>query len=101
MYDIGNLITSILVIMNPVITKTTNEEVVAIIKSNLPILMAKNGIRTIEELRVRTGISRATLTSIYYGKGKGVQFQTLGTLCKVLDAGVGDILEYENKEETA
>lgn len=66
-----------------------------VIKSKLPIIMAKNGIRTIEDLRERTGISRTTLTAIYYGKGKGVQFQTLGKLCKVLKVDVGDIFEIE------
>ncbi|WP_289141558.1 helix-turn-helix transcriptional regulator [uncultured Brevibacillus sp.] len=71
------------------------------IKSNLPILMAKNRIRTVAELSERTGISRTTLTAIYYGKGKGVQYQTLLTLCSLFNVGVGEILEVVIVEKTA
>ncbi|MGG1249882.1 helix-turn-helix transcriptional regulator [Brevibacillus agri] len=71
------------------------------VKSNLPLLMAKHRIRTVAELSERTGISRATLTAIYYGKGKGVQYQTLETLCKLFKVGVGDILEFVDMEKTA
>ena len=71
------------------------------IKSNLPMLMAKQRIRTIAELAERTGISRNTLTAIYYGKGKGVQYQTLLVLCRFFNVGLGEILELVNKEESA
>jgi putative transcriptional regulator len=72
-----------------------------VIKSNLPMLMAKQRIRTIAELAERTGISRNTLTAIYYGKGKGVQYQTLLVLCRFFNVGLGEILELVNKEESA
>lgn len=71
------------------------------IKSNLPLLMAKCGIRSVAELSERTGISRTTLTAIYYGKGKGVQYQTLLTLCSLFNVGVGEILEIVEIEKTA
>jgi putative transcriptional regulator len=71
------------------------------IKSNLPILMAKHGIRTIAELSERTGISRNALSSIYYGKGKGVQYQTLTALCKLFKVSVGEILEWVDSETVA
>lgn len=78
--------------------KTTNgcmkERGDSMIRSNLPVLMAQRGIRTIEELKQSTGISRGTLTEIYYGKGKGVQFKTLDNLCGVLGVDVGEILKH-------
>ena len=70
------------------------------IKSNLPILMAEHGIRTVAELSERSGLARNTLTAIYYGKGKGVQYQTLLTLCSLFNVGVGDILKLVEVKKT-
>nr|WP_239586415.1 helix-turn-helix transcriptional regulator [Brevibacillus laterosporus] len=67
-------------------------------KSNLPILMAKDGIRTVAELSEKTGISKTTLRAVYYGKGKGVQYQTLIALCRFFKVGIGDILELKREE---
>ncbi|MGG0756706.1 helix-turn-helix domain-containing protein [Brevibacillus laterosporus] len=71
------------------------------IKSNLPILMAKFGIRTVAELSEKTDISRTTLRAIYYGKGKGVQYQTLLVLCRFFKVGIGDILECDLETKSA
>ncbi|GIO03023.1 hypothetical protein J5TS2_36910 [Brevibacillus halotolerans] len=68
------------------------------LKSNLPILMAKDGIRTVAELSEKTGISKTTLRAVYYGKGKGVQYQTLIVLCRFFKVGIGDILELKREE---
>lgn len=64
------------------------------IKSNLPILMAQNGCRSISKVSKTTGISRTTLTAIYYGTCKGVQYDTLDKLCAFFDCQIGDILVY-------
>ncbi|MGG0794635.1 helix-turn-helix transcriptional regulator [Brevibacillus laterosporus] len=71
------------------------------VKSNLPILMAKQGIRSIAELAEKTEISRTTLTAIYYGKEKGVQYHTLLVLCRFFKVGIGEILECELENQSA
>ena len=65
------------------------------IVSNLAVVMAKRRIRTVEELYNQTGISRAALTRLYYGRGEGVHFSTLEGLCRVLDCDVGDLLHMQ------
>jgi len=41
-----------------------------------------------------TGISRTTLTNLYYRRLNGISFEVLGKLCRYLDCSVSDILEY-------
>ena len=43
-----------------------------------------------------TGISRTTLTNLYYRKA--VSFDTLDKLCKSLHCGIDDILDYTATE---
>ncbi len=45
-----------------------------------------------------TGISRTTLTNLYYRRSKAVSFDTLDKLCKSLHCGIGDILDYTAAE---
>lgn len=47
---------------------------------NLPVLLAERKLR-ISKVTADTGISRTTLTAMYYGTGVGVQFETLDKLC--------------------
>ncbi|MDQ0175984.1 helix-turn-helix domain-containing protein [Bacillus chungangensis] len=70
------------------------------IKSNLPILLAKKRIN-ISDVSRDTGLSRATLSSLFHESGKGVKFETLSKLCSYLECGVGEILEYEKSENIA
>lgn len=63
------------------------------IKSNLSILLAKQKLK-ISDVSRETGISRTTLTALYYEHGKGVQFETLRILCNYFKCNVGDILEF-------
>jgi putative transcriptional regulator len=71
-----------------------------VIKSNLPVLMAKHGVRTLAEVVRQTGLSRTTLTAVYYSRGKGIQFDTMDALCEMFGVGVGELLVY-TKEETS
>jgi len=50
----------------------------------------------ITDVSVATGISRTTLTNLYYRRSKGVQFNTLTKLCDYLECGPTDILGYED-----
>lgn len=48
----------------------------------------------ISKVAAETGISRTTLTNLYYRKAKGITLETLGTLCAYLNCSVADLLEY-------
>ncbi len=63
------------------------------IKSNLSVLMAKRKCRNIVKISADTGISRTTLTSLYYDKSMGIQFETLDKLCKYFDCDIKDIID--------
>lgn len=41
-----------------------------------------------------TGISRTTLTALKRRNSKGIQFETLNTLCGYLNCEIGENLEY-------
>lgn len=42
-----------------------------------------------------TGLSRTTLTSLYYNQAKGVHFKTLVTICDALGCHIYDLLTLE------
>lgn len=63
------------------------------IKSNLAIIMAEKKIK-ISELSRKTGISRVTLTSLYYNNSGGIQFDTLNNLCNFFNVKPSDLLLY-------
>ena len=50
------------------------------LKSNLNVLLAERNLK-ITQVSNETGISRTTLTSLINGNSKGIQFDTLNTLC--------------------
>ena len=67
-----------------------------IIDNRLAVLMAER-LEKITVIAKKTGISRTTLTSIYYKKCKCITFDVLGRLCKYFNCQIQDILIY--KEE--
>lgn len=69
------------------------------IKSNLHVLMGQRKIKSIRQLSELTGISRLSLTKIYDGEGKGIEYATLSTLCKFFECNVGDLLYFEEEEQ--
>lgn len=52
----------------------------------------------ISEVHRLTGISRTTLTKLYYGEGNAVSYAVLAKLCTALNCDVADILEVQQKE---
>lgn len=64
------------------------------IKNKLSVLMAERLI-SVTDISKETGISRSTLTSIYYRKAKGITFDVLNKLCEYFDCEVSDILEHK------
>ena len=59
------------------------------------LLIDRNMKRT--ELRIASGISSSTLAKL--GKNESVQVDVLDKICKTLNCGVDDIVEYVATEE--
>lgn len=68
------------------------------IRVNLDVAMAKRRISS-SELCERIGITAANLSILKNNKGKAVRFSTLDAICRTLDCGVDEILEYVPEEE--
>lgn len=63
------------------------------IKIKLAEFMAKRKCRNINKISAETGISRTTLTNLYYDKSTGIQFDTLEKLCEYFSCRIGDLIE--------
>jgi len=59
-------------------------------------MMAKRKM-TLNELSHRVGLTTVNLSILKTGKAKGIRFDTLNSICIVLDCQPGDILEYRNE----
>lgn len=70
------------------------------IVNKFSVLLAQRLLK-ISVLAKATGISRVTLTNLYYRRTKQIDLETLDKLCCYLQCGVGDILEFQkgNKKE--
>lgn len=66
---------------------------------NLDVMMAKRKM-SLNELSERLNITTANLSILKTGKAKAIRFSTLEAICHVLDCQPGDILAYEDDEET-
>ena len=60
------------------------------ISKKVPVLMAQRFIK-LSKLSRDTGISRSTLTKIYYSKSEMISFDVLDKLCKYFDCEISDI----------
>ncbi len=56
-------------------------------------MMAKRKM-SLNELSQRVGLTTVNLSILKTGKAKGVRFDTLASICSVLDCQPGDILEF-------
>lgn len=63
------------------------------LKNNLSRMMGEQRLK-IHELEKLSGVSRSTLTRLYYNKSNAINFNTLENLCKALNCTTSDILEY-------
>jgi putative transcriptional regulator len=63
---------------------------------NLDVMLAKRKM-SLTELSERVGITMSNLSILKTGKAKAVRFETLESICEVLDCQPGDILEYRAK----
>ena len=60
---------------------------------NLDVMMAKRKV-SLNELSSKVGLTLSNLSILKTGKAKAIRFNTLESICKVLDCQPGDILEY-------
>lgn len=67
------------------------------IKNNFSTLLGAKRLK-ISDVSRDTGISRQTLTPLYYGREAGISYRVLGKLCSYLNCSVGDLLEVEREE---
>ncbi len=49
---------------------------------------------TSRELAAKIGIAEQNLSTLRSGKARGVRFNTLEAICRVLDCQPGDLLEF-------
>lgn len=70
----------------------------------MPIMISNRFSRLLGERLLKiskvaedTGISRTTLTNLYYRRSTAISFEVLDKLCKYLDCQINDIIEYKNE----
>lgn len=53
---------------------------------------------SLNELAEKVGLTNVNMSNLKTGKMKGIRFETLNSICKVLECQPGDILEYTKDE---
>lgn len=66
---------------------------VQMVRCNLSVLLAERQLK-VTKVCNDTGISRTTLTSLANNYGKGIQYDTLNTLCTYLKVTPGELISY-------
>jgi putative transcriptional regulator len=61
---------------------------------NLDVMLAKRKM-SLTELSERVGLTIVNLSILKTGKAKGVRFDTLEAICRVLDCKPGDIIDID------
>ncbi|MCE1236219.1 MAG: helix-turn-helix transcriptional regulator [Hyphomicrobiales bacterium] len=64
---------------------------------NLDVMLARRKMRS-RELSERIGITEQNVSLLKSGKVKGIRFDTLEAICRVLDCQPGDLLEWRPDE---
>jgi putative transcriptional regulator len=62
---------------------------------NLDVMLARRKMRS-RELAERIGITEPNVSLLKSGKVKGIRFDTLEAICRVLDCQPGDLLEFRD-----
>ena len=65
---------------------------------HLDVMLAKRKMRS-RELSEHIGITEQNVSLLKSGKVKGIRFETLEKICKVLDCQPGDLLEFLPDDE--
>lgn len=64
---------------------------------NLDVMLARRKMRS-RELAERIGITEQNVSLLKSGRVKGVRFETLEKICRVLDCQPGDLLEFREAD---
>ena len=67
------------------------------IRINLDVMMVKRKI-SLSELAGKVGITLANLSVLKNNKAKAIRFSTLDAICRALECGVDDIIEFVDEE---
>ena len=67
---------------------------------NLDVMLARRKMRS-RELAERVGITEQNISLLKSGKVRGVRFDTLDAICRVLECQPGDILEHRPGDPAA
>ena len=70
-----------------------NGEVIKMVRCNLSVLLAERKLK-ISKVAADTGISRTTLTALFYNHSQGIQFDTLNTLCSYLSVSPSQLVSW-------
>ena len=54
---------------------------------------------SLNQLADKVGLPNVNMSNLKTGKMKGIRFETLNSICKVLDCQPGEILEYTPDED--
>lgn len=68
------------------------------LKNHFSSLLGSRRLK-ISEVSRDTGISRTTLTKLYYGNGEGIYYDVLEKLCNYFGCDVGDLFSMENNHD--
>ncbi|WP_367868654.1 helix-turn-helix domain-containing protein [Pedobacter sp. WC2423] len=60
---------------------------------NVDVMLARRKMQS-KDLAEKLGITAANFSILKTGKAKGIRFDTLSAICKILDCQPGDILEH-------
>ncbi|MFC3199557.1 helix-turn-helix domain-containing protein [Parapedobacter deserti] len=61
---------------------------------NLDVMLAKRKM-SLTQLSEKVGLTIVNLSILKTGKAKGVRFETLEAICRVLDCKPGDIIDID------
>ncbi len=67
---------------------------------NLDVMLARRKMRS-RDLAARIGITEQNVSLLKSGKVKGIRFDTLEAICRVLDCQPGDLLEWRDEPAEA
>lgn len=65
---------------------------------NLDVMLAVRKM-SLSELSDKVGVTIANLSILKTGKARAIRFSTLDAICRALECGPGDILEYAHDSE--
>lgn len=72
---------------------------VNLIDNNFSTILGRKRLK-ISTVAKETGISRTTLTNLYYGRSKQVTLDVMNKLCSCLNCDVGELFEFKREEAT-